>query len=170
MSGSLWVTANSTEDLRGLAVATAFMGLCSLVYAITRATAVRRTFATSRLREPTTFELFRAVVRRQRGRTLAFAAGCALSGLAIARLPFAFDIRLLFGITPALMLSVAVVGAWQLHRLAGLRSTPDLAVSAHGRFLFVARGPRLVGWVVAPLPLISAVSTLPSARVRTRAS
>jgi hypothetical protein len=158
--------ASSSDDARGAAVAVAFMGLCTLVYAVTRATAVRRTFVTSRHKVDASLELLHMIARRQLSRALVFAAACVLAGAGIARLPLALDGRLLLAVTPALMLVVALVSAWQLHRLLGLRADPDLRVLAHGPFMYAARGERLVGWVSAPLALVARASDLPVARVR----
>ena len=158
--------ATSSDDARGAAVAVAFMGLCTLVYAVMRATAVRRTFVTSRHKVDASLELFHVIARRQRTRSLAFAAACVLAGVAIARLPFALDGRLLLGVTPALMFVVALVSAFQLHRLLGLRAEPGLRVMSHGPFMYAARGERLVGWVSAPPKLVARASHLPIARLR----
>lgn len=160
------VAASSSDDARGAAVAVAFMGLCTLVYAVTRATAVRRTFVTSRHKVDASLELLHVIARRQRTRALAFGAACVLAGVAISRLPFALDGRLLLGVTPALMFMVALVSAWQLHRLLRLTPDPDLRVSSHGPFMYAARGGRLVGWVAAPTALVARASDLPIARLR----
>ena len=111
-------------------------------------------------------ELLHVIARRQRSRALAFGAACILVGVAISRLPFALDGRLLLGVTPALMLMVALVSAWQLHRLLRLTPDPDLHVSAHGPFMYAARGGRLIGWVSAPTALVARASHLPVARLR----
>lgn len=160
------VAATRSEDARGAAVAVAFMGLCTLVYAVTRATAVRRTFVTSRHKVDTSLELLQVIARRQRTRAVAFGAACVLAGLAISTLPFALDGRLLLGVTPALMFMVALVSAWQLHRLLHLTPDPELHVSSHGPFMYAARGGRLVGWVAAPPALVARASDLPVARLR----
>jgi hypothetical protein len=158
--------ATGSDDARGAAVAVAFMGLCTLVYAVTRATAVRRTFVTSRHMVDASLELFQVIARRQRARALAFAAACALAGVAISQLPFGLDGRLLLGVTPALMFVVAIVSALQLHRLLGLRAEPELRVMSHGPFMYAASGELLVGWVAAPPALIARASHLPTARLR----
>jgi len=158
--------ATGSDDARGAAVAVAFMGLCTLVYAVTRATAVRRTFVTSRHMVGASLELFHVIARRQRARSLAFAAACALAGVAIAQLPLGGDGRLLLGVTPALMFVVALVSALQLHRLLGLRAESELRVTSHGSFMYAARGEHLVGWVAAPPTLVARASHLPTARLR----
>jgi hypothetical protein len=157
--------AAGSDDARGAALAVAFMGLCTLVFAVTRATAVRRTFVTSRHKVDASLDLLRVVARRQRSRALAFAAACVVAMALVARLPFELEARMLLEVTPALMLIVAFVSALQLHRL--VRITPDLSlhVSSHGPFMYAARGGRLVGWVSAPLALVASASKLPVARL-----
>lgn len=155
--------AGTTNDSLGAAVAIAFMGLCSLVFVVTRATAARRTFATSRRKVPADFDLLQAVARTQRMRALAFAAGCALVGLGIFSLPTAAETRIALSVTPGLMFLVGLVSAWQLHRLLGVR---DVRVSSHGEFLYAERNGHLVGWVSAPPRLVAQATALPVAQLR----
>jgi hypothetical protein len=162
----LHASAGGSDDARGAALAVAFMGLCTLVFAVTRATAVRRTFVTSRHKVDATLELLHVVARKQRSRALGFAAACLLAGGAIARLPIDLDGRRLLGVTPTLMLVVALVSAWQLHRLVRIAPDRSLHVTSHGPFMYAARGTRLVGWVAAPPALVASASELPVARLR----
>lgn len=157
---------NTTDNSQGVAVAFALMGVCGLAYAITRANAVRRTFATSRLRVATELELLKSVARAQRRRTAVFAAFSALAAFAIGSLPIDLDTRIVLGVTPALLMTIAIVTLCRLQMLLGLRAEPALRVSAHGDFLFVARGKRLVGWVAAPPKLVARASGLPVATLR----
>jgi hypothetical protein len=161
----LGASTSGSNDARGAALAVAFMGLCTLVFAVTRATAVRRTFVTSRHKVDASLPLLHVVARRQRSRTLVFAAACVLAGAAIARLPFDIEGRMLLAVTPALMLLVALVGAWQLQRLLWLAPDRTLHVTSHGPFMYAARDGRLVGWVAAPTDLVAAASDLPVARL-----
>jgi hypothetical protein len=157
--------ASGADDARGAALAIAFMGLCTLAFAVTRATAVRRTFVTSRHKVDASLDLLRLVARRQRSRALAFAATCVVAGALIARLPFELEGRMLLEVTPALMLLVALVSAWQLHRLVRIATDRSLHVSTHGPFMYAARAGRLVGWVSAPPALVASASELPVARL-----
>ena len=157
---------NTTDNSQGVAVAFALMGVCGLAYAITRANAVRRTFATSRLRVDTELDLLKSVAREQRRRTAVFAAASALVLFAIGSLPLELDTRVVLIVTPALLTAVGVVTLCRLQMLLGLRAEPALRVSAHGDFLFVARGRRLVGWVAAPPRLVARASRLPVATLR----
>ncbi len=153
-----------TNDALGAAVAFAFMGMCSLVFAITRATAARRTFATSRRKVAAERALLVAVARRQRGRALAFVAACIGAAFAVVTLPVALDIRLALSVTPALMAIIGLVSAWRLQTLLG---ASDVDVTAHGEFFYAARGARLVGWVSATPRLIARAMALPIARLQT---
>ena len=76
------------------------------------------------------------------------------------------DTRVVLIVTPALLTAVGVVTLCRLQMLLGLRAEPALRVSAHGDFLFVARGRRLVGWVAAPPRLVARASRLPVATLR----
>lgn len=156
------IGSGSTNDALGAAIAFAFMGLCSLVFAITRATAARRTFTTSRHKVEAEPALLTAVARRQRARALMFAAGCVLAGLGVAALPIAIETRIALSVTPGLMALVGLVSAWRLHALLG--ATTD-RVSSHGLFLYASRDGRLVGWVSAPPVLIARATALPIARL-----
>lgn len=158
--------AGASNDSLGAAVAVAFMGLCSLVFAVTRATAARRTFATSRRKVAADAELLHLVVRTQRMRALAFAAGCALTAVGIFSLPIATETRAALSVTPGLMLLVGLVSAWQLQRLLGVRADRELHVSSHGEFLYAARNGRLLGWVSAPPRLVAQATALPVAQLR----
>jgi hypothetical protein len=159
-------SATGANDARGAALAVAFMGLCTLVFAVTRATAVRRTFVTSRHQVDASLALLRVIARRQRSRALGFAAMCVLAGLACASLPFEIETRMLLGVTPTLMLAVALVSTWQLHRLVRIAPDSSLHVTSHGPFMYAAHGRRLVGWVAAPPALVASASELPVARLR----
>ncbi len=158
--------ATYSNDALGAAVAVAFMGLFSLVFAVTRATAARRTFATSRRKVAADLELLYLVSHTQRARALAFAAVCALVGVAIASLPIALETRIALAVTPGLMMLVGLVSAWQLQKLLGVRADRDVRVVSHGEFLYAARGGRLVGWVSAPPRLVAHATALPVAQLR----
>jgi hypothetical protein len=158
--------AGTSNDSLGAAVAFAFMGLCSLVFAVTRATAARRTFVTSRRKVTADLELLHLVARTQRVRALAFAAACALVALVIANLPIAVETRIALSVTPGLMLMVGLVSAWQLHRLIGVRADRDVRVSSHGEILYAARDDKLIGWVSAPPRLVAHATALPVAQLR----
>lgn len=164
---TIQVAGSSSDDAQGAAVAFAFMGMCTVVFALTRAAAVRRTFATSCRRVATSVDLLHRVVRLQRTRALMFVAFCVLACAAVAQLPFDPVHRVVFGLTPGLMLIVALASAWQLQRLSSVTSARDLDVSSHGRFLYVARAGRLVGWVAAPPGLVARATSLPRARLQT---
>src|SRR5687768_9146519 len=66
------------DDFQGLAVAIALMGLCGVAFVLTRANAVRRTFATSRRFDPVEPALLAVVARAQRRRNIVFATACML--------------------------------------------------------------------------------------------
>lgn len=155
--------ATSSNDSLGAGVALAFMGVCSLVFAVTRATAARRTFATSRRKVPAELELLYLVARTQRARALMFAAVCALAGVAVAAMPIAYETRIALAVTPGLMMLVGLVSAWQLQRLL---AEHDVRVTSHGEFLYAARDGRLVGWVSAPPRLVAHATALPVAQLR----
>ncbi len=165
MTAAAEVATHSNDSL-GAAVAVAFMGLCSLVFAITRATAARRTFVTSRRKVAADIELMYLVARTQRARALAFAAGCAMAGVAIFTLPIATETRIALAVTPSLMMLVGAVSAWQLQRLLRVRADRDVRVTSHGEFLYVARDGKLVGWVTARPTVVARATALPVAQLR----
>lgn len=157
--------ASSSDDARGAAVMFAFMGLCSLVYAVTRATAVRRTFVTSRRMVEAERTLLQLVARRQLWRALAFAAGCMIVGSAVSALPLELDIRAILSVTPTAMLVVALVSARRLQQLLFVQGDADVQVTSHGHFLYASRDGHLLGWVAAPPKLIARATELPVARL-----
>src|SRR5690606_14297005 len=136
------------DDFQGLAVAVALMGLCGVAFVLTRANAVRRTFATSRRLVPVEQALLDVVARAQRRRSLVFAGACMLSVLAISALPLDLGARTLLMATPMLLLATTLLGLTRLQQL--LEPDAELRVFSHGHYLFAARGSRLVGWVAAP--------------------
>lgn len=154
---------SGSENMQGLAVAFALMGLCGFAFAITRGNAVRRTFATSHHMTNTDLEVIKAVARVQRRRVAAFAGGCTLVLAGLAALPVPAEVRSLLSVTPSMLLAVAVVGLTRVQLLLGLEHEPTLRVLSHGHHLFVARGTRLVGWVAAPPNLVARASGLPVA-------
>lgn len=154
------------ENMQGLAVAFALMGLCGFAFAITRGNAVRRTFATSHHMASADLDALKAVARVQRRRVAAFAAVCTLALAALSALDVPVELRSLLSVTPSLLLAVAIVGLTRVQLLMGLEHEPTLRVLSHGHHLFVARGRRLVGWVAAPPTLLARASRLPVATLR----
>ena len=157
----------ASDDSTGAAVAFGFMGLCLFAYAIMRGNAVRRTFATSRHLVDVDIDVLRRVARAQRTRTIVLAAVCTLAWYAVTQLPLPVGARIWLGMSPLLLLAVAVIALGQLQMLIGLRPEPELRVASHGHYLYVSRGRRLVGWVAAPPKLVARVSALPVATLRT---
>lgn len=151
------------DDFQGLAVAVALMGLCGVAFVLTRANAVRRTFATSRQLVPVEQALLEVVARAQRRRSVVFASACMLSVLAISALPIDLGARTLLMATPLLLLATTLFGLTRLQQL--LEPDGELRVLSHGHHLFAARGKRLVGWVAAPPRLVARASHLPVATV-----
>ncbi len=158
--------AAGSSDVHGVAVAFMLMGLCGFAFAITRANAVRRTFATSHHMADSDLDVLKAVVYTQRRRTLAFIAGCALALAMLASLPFDVQTRAVLSLTPTMLLAVGAFGLCRLQLLLALRDDPSLRVLSHGEYLFAARGRRLVGWVAAPPALVARASKLPVATLR----
>lgn len=156
----------SSDDSQGIAVAFALMGLCVLAYAFTRANAVRRTFATSRLFVDVEHDLLTLVARAQQFRTAMFAVACTASIAIIALLPIELAIRTTLMITPTLLLVVALLAFVRLQTLVDLEPCPGVRVASHGHYLYVSRGTRLIGWVASPPRLIARASSLPTAKVR----
>jgi hypothetical protein len=99
----------SSDDATGAAVAFGFMGMCLFAYAIMRGNAVRRTFATSRHLVDVELDVLRSVARVQRSRTIVLAAVCALASYAVAQLPLQVEARIWLGLSPLLLLAVAVI-------------------------------------------------------------
>lgn len=158
--------ADGNNNMQGLAVAFALMGLCGFAFAITRGNAVRRTFATSHYMATSDLEVMKAVAAVQRRRVAAFAAGCTFILAVLAALPIPAELRSVLSVTPSLLLAVSVVGLTRVQLLLGLEHEPTLRVLSHGHHLFVARGKRLVGWVAAPPGLVARASGLPVATLR----
>lgn len=158
--------AASSDNSPGVAIALALMGLCGVAFVITRANAVRRTFATSHHLATADLELVQAVARRQRTRTTLFAAACAGVLPVILSVPMALEARAVLAVAPAMLFALAVVALCRLELLLGLHHEPTLRVLSHGHHLFVARGKRLVGWVAAPPGLVARASGLPVATLR----
>jgi hypothetical protein len=156
----------AADDATGAAIAFLLMGFCVIAYTITRANAVRRTFATSRHLLDVHLDTLKCVARAQRSRAVMFGIGCGLAINAIAWLPMHVDSKVWLAATPAMLLIVAAVAACQLTMLMWLRPETDLRVSTHGDYLFVSRGTRLVGWVAAPPRLLARAGSLPVAKVR----
>lgn len=159
--------AQDGSDAQGAAIAFALMGLCGFAFAVTRANAVRRTFATSHHMDASSLELLKRVAQAQRFRTAVFTGVCALVLLVVARLPVELDALVGLVVTPAMLMTIGIVALCRLQLLLGLREEPQLRVLAHGHHLFAARGKRLVGWVAAPPSIVARASGLPVATVRT---
>lgn len=155
-----------SDDSQGAAIAFALMGLCGFAFALTRANAVRRTFATSHHMADAELDLVKSVARAQRGRTELFVVACALAVAAIMSLPLAIEARAVLAMTPALLMTTGFVALCRLQLLVGLRAEPQLRTMSHGHYLFAARGKRLVGWVAAPPALVARASNLPIATLR----
>jgi len=160
------VTSTSSDDTHGVAIAFLLMGLCGLAFTWTRANAVRRTFATSRLFSDVDLELVQRVARAQRARTIWFAAACAVAFGAVASLPIGTETRIVLVVTPTMLFTIAVIALCRLQLLVGLRPEPSLRVTSHGLYLFASRDHRLVGWVGATPALIARASALPVAKAR----
>ena len=94
------------------------------------------------------------------------AAVCALAWYAVTQLPLPVGARVWLGMSPLLLLAVAVIALGQLQMLIALRPEPELRIASHGHYLYVSRGRRLVGWVAAPPKLVARVSALPVATLR----
>jgi hypothetical protein len=156
-----------SDDATGAAVAFGFMGMCLFAYAIMRGNAVRRTFATSRHLVDVDIDVLRRVARAQRARTGALAAICALAFYGAAQLPLPVEARVWLGLSPLLLLAVAVIALCQLELLIALRPEPGLKIAAHGHYIYVSREKRLVGWVAAPPKLLARATALPVATLRT---
>lgn len=155
-----------SDDATGAAIAFLFMGLCVIAYMVTRANAVRRTFATSRHLVEVNIDAMKRVAKVQRARAVVFAIACALVISAITWLPVHVEAKIWLAATPAILLVVAAVAACQLQMLMWLRAEPDLRVASHGDYMFVSRSSRLVGWVAAPPKLLARASALPIAKLR----
>jgi hypothetical protein len=160
------VRGDPSEDALGAAVALAFMGASSFIFVVKRAMAVRRTFLSSRRKVDADRDLLRAAARHQRVTAFAFAAACVLAMLAVAALPMAREVRLVLGVTPALMLLAALAMLWRAHRIIGASADPDVRVTSHGHFLFAARGADLVGWLAVSPRVVARVTALPVAQLR----
>ena len=158
--------AQESSDAQGVAVAFALMGLCGFAFALTRANAVRRTFATSHHLAESDLELLKSVAHAQRTRTTWFAALCAGAVFVATSLPLEPSARAVLALTPAMLLAISLVALCRLQLLLGLRAEPGLRVRSHGHHLFASRGKRLVGWVAAPPSLVARASRLPVATVR----
>lgn len=152
------------DDSQGLAVAFALMGLCAFAFVLTRANAVRRTFATSRYLVPVDQALLTVVARAQRKRSVAFAAACMVTAMIISALPLDLGARAILMATPMLLLATTLFGLTRLQQL--LEPDAEVRVLSHGHHLFAARGRRLVGWVAAPPGLVARASRFPVASVR----
>jgi hypothetical protein len=154
------------DDATGAAIAFLLMGFCVIAYTITRANAVRRTFATSRHLLDVHLDTMKHVARAQRSRAVVFGIACGLVINAIAWLPVQVDTKVWLAATPAMLLIAAAVATCQLTLLVWLSAEPGLRVASHGDYLFVSRGSRLIGWVAAPPRLLARAGSLPVAKVR----
>jgi hypothetical protein len=160
------VRGDPSEDALGAAVALAFMGASSLIFVVKRAMAVRRTFWSSRRKVDADRDLLRSAARHQRVTALAFTAACVIAMLSLAALPFAREVRLVLGVTPALMLLAALAMLRRAHQVIAASADPQVRVSSHGHFLFAACGTRLVGWLAVPPRVVARVTALPVAQLR----
>jgi hypothetical protein len=157
---------DGVTDTQGVAVALMLMSLCGLAFAITRANAVRRTFATTRRFDEVDLLTLHAVARAQRSRTIGFLLVCTTALFGIASLPLSLEGQVVLVVTPTMLLTIAIIALCRLQFLIGLRPEAFWRGTAHGHYLFVARGKRLVGWVGAPPKLLARASGLPIATVR----
>lgn len=148
----------------GAAIAFALMGLCAIAFTITRANAVRRTFATSRRMVESQLDVMRRIAQTQSARAAAFVAVCTIALLGIVTLQIDLEERVVLAVTPMMLLVIGVLSLFRLERLQTLRG--DLRVTTHGHYMFVARGKRLVGWVAAPPALLAQATALPIAKLQ----
>jgi hypothetical protein len=159
--------AYGSDELQGISVAVLFMSFCGIALAITRANAVRRTFATSRRLVEADLDVMKNVAQLQRKRAVFWVVASAVFVAGIGSLPLAFGPKLVLLTTSTMLFGAAAVAFSRIELVLGLRSEPSLRVLSHGEFLFVARGKRLVGWVAAPPRIVAAASHLPVAKLRT---
>jgi len=131
-------TMTPSDDAQGVAVALAIMGASTLLFAITRRNAVRRTYATSRRRRESSLGLAQSLARLQRVP--------ALLGV-LASLGVLSQVSLAWSVAPSIVLVICVATLWRLQHLLGL---DDASVTAHGHFLFIEKDGRLAGWIAAP--------------------
>lgn len=132
------VVKTPSDDAQGVAVALAIMGASTLLFAITRRNAVRRTFATSRHRRESSLGLAQSIAQLQRMPVILVALAC-LGVLSQASLAWS--------VAPSIVFVICVATLWRLQHVLGL---DDATVTSHGHFLFVERGGKLIGWVAAP--------------------
>ncbi|HEY5950412.1 MAG TPA: hypothetical protein VIV40_33205 [Kofleriaceae bacterium] len=140
--------------------------MCGFAFVLSRANAVRRTFATSKKLVDVDLDLIKGVARVERAGTLGYAGVCALCLFAIASLPFDVEVRVVLSIAPTMLLVVAAVALYRVQRLLSIERGPDVRALSHGEFLFAARGKKLVGWVRALPDVIAHASSLPIAKLR----
>jgi hypothetical protein len=151
------------DDAQGLAVALALMGLCGFAFVLTRANAVRRTFATSRHMVESDLDVLKHVSEAQRGRTAAFVVVCAFVLAIVTALPLELGTSVMLSAPLTMLLAAGVIGLCRLQLLLELQPEPSLRVMSHGHHLFAARGKRLIGWVAAPPSVVARASRLPVA-------
>jgi hypothetical protein len=153
------------DDIHGLAVAFALMGLCGLAFAITRDNAVRRTFATSRQFDDAELDVAQAVAQISRRRAVVFLAGCTVAQAGVAILPIDPFARGILATAPLVLFAAGLGALLRLQRVLAVRPDSDVRITSHGNHLFASQGGELVGWVAAPPALIARASGLPSARI-----
>lgn len=159
--------AYGNGEADGISVAVFLMSFCGIALAVTRANAVRRTFATSKRLVETDLDVMRNVAQLQRKRAVCFVAASAVAAAAVASMPLPIGPQLLLLVTATMLFGASIVALSRIELVLGLRSEPSLRVLSHGEFLFVARDRRLVGWVAAPPHIVAAASRLPVAKLRT---
>jgi len=157
--------ANVSDEWHGAAMAFALMGLCGLAFSVTRANAVRRTFATSQRMVEAHPDVMKRVVRTQSARTAMFIGICAAALGIVATLPIELEARVILAVTPAMLLTIGMIALYRLVLLDTLEPDEHTRVTSHGDYLFVARDKRLVGWVAAPPALLARASALPTAKL-----
>lgn len=140
-----------SDDAQGVAVALAIMGASTLLFAITRRNAVRRTYATSRRRRESSLGLAQSLARLQRMPVLLVGLAC----LAVLS-----RVSLEWSVAPGIVFVICVGTLWRLQHVLGLE---EGVVTAHGHFLFIEHDGKLTGWIAAP-PRQVAQSGVPSAR------
>ncbi len=155
-----------SDEWQGASIGFTLMGLCALAFVITRANAVRRTFATSHKFVDVEHDLLRLVARAQRNRTAVFVIACLAVAAAIVALPVEVGVRTVLLVTPTLLLISAMFSMFRLQMLVDLERCQSVRVASHGDFLFASQGTQLIGWVASPPSLIARASALPTAKLR----
>lgn len=155
--------AGDGDESRGLAMAVGLMGLSTLLFAITRRNAARRTFATSRRKVASSAELARALARLQRPRAALLAITSAAAIPVIAQLSFDVATRVAWSVAPTALLAIAIATLVRLERVLAIRAEHALTTVAHNDFLYIARDGVLVAWIAAPARQVARATRMPIA-------